>query len=109
MPNYKNRTRGTIAANGASVAHPLRALQAGQLSIQVTGTFSGTLEIEASLDGINFANFAVKDSIQTTGTTLITQITAPKLLVTNAYGLEAVRVRASAWTSGTANVTIANV
>jgi hypothetical protein len=109
MPNYKNKTVGTIAANGASVTHPLRSLEAGQLSIQVTGTFSGTLEIEASLDGTNFVSFAVKDSIQTTGTTLILQITAPKLLVTNAYGLEAVRIRSSAWTSGTANVTIVNV
>lgn len=109
MPNYKNRTVGAIAANGATVSHSLRALSPGQLSIQVSGTFSGTIEIEASLDGTNFAAFAVKDSIQTTGTTLITSVTASKLLITEAFGLDTVRLRASAWTSGTANVTIVNI
>lgn len=109
MPNYKNKTVGTIAANGASVTHPLRSLEAGQFAIQVTGSFTGDLEIEASLDGTNFASFAVKDSIQTTGTTLIVQVTAAKLLVSEAYGLESVRVRASSWSNGTATVTIVNV
>jgi hypothetical protein len=109
MPNYKNRTVGAIAANGAAVSHSLRALSPGQLAIQVTGTFVGTIEIEASLNGTNFAVFAVKDSVQTTATTLITSITAPKLLITNAYGLDTVRLRATAWTSGTADITIVNI
>jgi hypothetical protein len=109
MPNYKNKTVGTIAANGVSVEHPLRSLELGQLAIQVTGTFVGTLEIEASLDGTTFANLAVKDSVQTTGTTLITSVTAPKLLVSDSFALQTIRVRSSAWTSGTATVTIVNV
>jgi hypothetical protein len=109
MPNYKNKTVGEIAANGESVTHPLRSLQQGQIAIQVAGTFVGTLEIEASLDGTNFVGYAVKDSVQTTATTYILQITAPKLLVADAFGLESVRVRASAWTSGSCIVTIVNV
>lgn len=109
MAGYKNRTVGSIAANGAIVEHPLRALTPGELSIQVTGTFVGTIQVEASLDGSTFVGFAVKSSTQTTATTLVTSVTAPALLISNTFGLTAVRLRASAWTSGTASITIANV
>ena len=109
MPNYKNKTVGEIAANGASVTHPLRSLQQGQIAIQVAGTFVGTLEIEASLDGTNFVGFAVKESDEGDTTVLVTDVTTPALLVADAYGLESVRVRASAWTSGSCIVTVVNV
>lgn len=109
MPNFKNVTTGAIDANGEAVSHELRFVGPGKIAIQVTGTFVGTLDFEATVDGTTWVDLACKSSAQTTATTLITSTTAPILVVQDGFALEKVRVVATAWTSGAAEVTIASV
>jgi hypothetical protein len=109
MPNFKNVTSGSIIANGGAVTHPLRLVGPGKIAIQVTGTFTGTLDFEATVDGSTWVDLACKSSAETTATTLVKQATAAVLVLSDAYALDSVRVVATAWTSGTANVTIASV
>lgn len=108
MPNYSNKTTGAIDANGEIVSHATRFLAPGVISIQVTGTFSGTMALEASLDGQTFDALQMVDVSNLHGNSpdTHTTITSPHLLCTNGFALAYVRVRATAWSSGTANITI---
>jgi hypothetical protein len=71
--------------------------------VQVTGTFSGTLQFEMTIDGTNYA--AVQATSVTTGTAATTT-TATGVFFFNVVGANAVRVASTAWTSGTATLTI---
>lgn len=108
MPNYSNKTTGSITANGQSVTHATRFLAPGVVSAQITGTFTGTIQLEASLDGTNFSAFQMVDVSNLHGNTpeTHTNVTTPHLLAANAFALAYVRFRASAWSTGTADVTI---
>lgn len=109
MANFKNVSSGTIAANGESVEHDLRLTSPGEFSVQLSGTFSGTISFEATVDGTNWVALAVKASSQTTATTLVVSSTAVGLFSGNASALKSVRARATAWSSGTATVNFASV
>jgi len=106
MPNYKNVTSGSIDANGEAITHACRFLSPGVISVQITGTFSGTLQLEATVDGSTFASYNLKDG---NSGTLATSATAVKLFVGDAYAISSFRVRASAWSSGTASITISTL
>ena len=106
MPNYRNSTSGSIAANGASVALQWREFFNGGVGVQVTGTFSGTLQLEMTIDGTNFV--AVQATSVTTGT-VATTTTATGVFFFNVVGAQSVRVTSTAWTSGTATVTLAGL
>jgi len=77
---------------------------ADSVALQVTGTFTGTITFEASVDGTNYASVAVKASSQTTATTLVTTTTATGVFTLNTQGLPHVRARMSAYTDGEATV-----
>jgi hypothetical protein len=66
---------------------------AGAAYIQVTGTFTATLEVEGTADG-------------TTWDGISTDITAAGKVQLNVAGLRKIRLRCSAYTSGTASVAI---
>lgn len=66
---------------------------AGAAYIQVTGTFTATLEVEGTADGSTWASIS-------------TDITAAGTVQLNVAGLRKVRLRCSAYTSGTASVAI---
>ena len=103
MPNYRNSTSGTIAANGASITLAWREFYNGGVGIQVTGTFSGTLQFEMTIDGTNFV------AVQTTNVTNIVvspTTTATGVFFFNVVGAMSVRVRSTTWASGTATVTL---
>lgn len=71
------------------------------VSFDVSGTYSGTLTFEGSLDGINWATITVStivDNSTATTTTGTGQYSVPNV------GFVAVRLRATAWASGTARV-----
>lgn len=108
MPNYSNKTTGSITANGQSVTHTTRLLAPGVVSAQVAGTFTGTIQIEASMDGTNFQAFQMLDVSSTHGNSpsTHTSVTAAHVLAANAYALAYIRFRSSAWSTGTANITI---
>lgn len=103
MPNYRNSTNGTISANGTSVTLTWREFYNGGVGVQVTGTFSGTLQFEITIDGSTYV------AIQTTDVTnlnVATTTTGTGVFFFNVVGAMAVRVRSTAWTSGTATITL---
>lgn len=104
MPNYRNSTSGTIAANGASVTLAWKEFYNGGVGVQLTGTFSGTLQFEMTINGTDFV--AVQTTSVTTGT-IATTATATGVFFFNCVGALSVRVRSTAWTSGTATVALA--
>jgi|TARA_R110000824_G_scaffold46170_5_gene132988 N-acetylglucosamine-6-phosphate deacetylase len=106
MPSYKNLTTGSIDANAETVTHACRLLAPGAISVQIAGTFSGTLQLEATVDGTNFSAYSLSDG---NSATLATAATAVKIFVGDAFAIQSFRVRASAWSSGTANITIATL
>lgn len=74
-------------------------------AITVTGTFVGTLNLEASYNG---GTTYVPVSGLLRGTSLTTaQITGPSVVSLDVTGVTNLRARASAWTSGTATVQMA--
>jgi hypothetical protein len=91
--------------NAAEEALTLTALTADSVVLQVTGTFTGTITFEASVDGTNYVAIAMKASTQTTATTLVTTATAAGVFSLNIQGLPNFRARMSAYTSGDAVVT----
>jgi hypothetical protein len=77
----------------------------GGVGVQVSGTFSGTLTFEGSVDGITYAALNLTPINSSTGasTTTTTGVWSGGV-----GGLAIVRVRMSSYTSGTAVVTIQN-
>lgn len=103
MPSYRNSTSGSITANGQSITLAWREFFNGGVGMQVTGTFSGTLQFEMTIDGTNFV------PVQTTNITnlaVATTTTATGVFFYNVVGAQSVRVASTAWTSGTAVVTL---
>jgi hypothetical protein len=74
-----------------------------QVAVQVTGTFSATLQFEGTVDGTNF--FSVPAIVATTGA-VVTSATAVGQWLIPCAGYKQVRVRCSAFTSGTAVVSL---
>ena len=91
--------------NASDEALTLTALNADSVVLQVTGTFTGTITFEASVDGTNYVALAMKASTQTTATTLVTTTTTTGVFSLNIQGLPNFRARMSAYTSGDAVVT----
>lgn len=75
-------------------------MQAGSIVVfQLSGTFSGTIAFESSVDGTNFiatGAFPISES-----GTAATTATAAGIWRIRAAGLSAVRARCSVYTSGT--------
>jgi hypothetical protein len=103
MPNFRNSSQDTIDANGESVSLAYRQFYNGGVGVQVTGTFSGTLQFEMSIDGTNFV--AVQATNVATGA-IATTTTATGIFKYDVVGALVVRTRATAWTSGAAVVTV---
>ena len=103
MPNYRNSTSGDITALNGAVTLTYRQFANGGVGVQLTNTFSGTLTFELSMDGTNFV--AVQATNVTSGA-VATTATATGVYKFDVVGALTVRVRASAWTSGTATVTL---
>lgn len=93
---------GTIAANGASVTTTsLNSISSA--AIQITGTWVGTITFEASLDNTVFNVINVRAT--NTGT-ISTTTTANNIFRVSLAGYQFFRLRSTAWTSGTATITI---
>jgi len=103
MPNYRNSTAGDITALNGAMTLTYRQFANGGVGVQVTNTFSGTLTFEMTIDGTNWV--AVQATSVTTGT-VATTTTTTGVFKFDVVGALSVRVRASAWTSGTATVTL---
>ncbi len=94
-------TKGSITEAGKDISLPVD----GQSSagIQVTGTYSGTLQFEGTIDGLNWVSLLLKvpsTNIECSSTSSTGVFIGP------VAGIKIVRVRASALASGTASVTV---
>jgi len=80
----------------------LDVASAGSRGIQVTGTFTGTLQFEQTIDGSTWVTWSV---VPNGVSTAVTSATAAGFWQGNTFGVRAVRVRFSAYSSGSAIVT----
>jgi len=103
MANFKTKVTGTVSGAAVVASTDFRHLANGACGVQVVGAFSGTLLIEASMDGTNFGTYAFVDC--STGATAASITTAGQYR-TELVGVQGVRVRCSAYTSGTPAVTL---
>jgi hypothetical protein len=101
-PLYGDTASGNIAGlTSVSIAKPFGFCTVG---VQVTGTFVATLVFEGSADGTNFVSLS---AVPSGGTGIpVTQATTPGIWQTDVTGLSTFRVRCTAFTSGTAVITL---
>lgn len=102
-------TGSTIGLNGngaqtTTAVYSAIAASMKTLGIQVTGTFVATLKVQESIDGVNWVDNGVIAPI-TTGTGAAT-ITAVGIYTCTIAGCVLARVTCSAYTSGTAVITL---
>jgi hypothetical protein len=100
IPSIESATLGA-----AEAALTLSALTADTVVVQVTGTFTGTITFEASVDGTNYVAIAMKASAQPSLATLGSTTTVPGLFSIAIQGFPNFRARMSAYTDGAAVVT----
>ena len=99
---HKYRATGIIALQDETVEI---AIQEEVVVAQITGTWAGTLVFEVSLDA--GSNWTATQAIDVNGNAVISSATGnDHLEFLHMVGHNRVRVRASAWTSGTANVVL---
>jgi hypothetical protein len=91
---------GTIAAAGQAVEINTDAGE-GAASIQLTGTWTGTIEFQGRVNAATWQTIRVWS---VGGQQLVTQTTANGAFIINAGPWNAVRAVATAWTTGTATV-----
>jgi len=115
----RRRTTGTLAALKAEVVHQLNGDEAAKIYINAAvGTWNATLEFTGTVDGTNYFPIPVfPDALACTGGTipisaqplLIEAINTTSVIRTYSVStgqLAAIRVRASVFTAGSADVTI---
>lgn len=95
-------TTNSVTSTTAGTA--LNVNRGDLLGVQATGTFSATVTIEATVDGTNYTAIALTPAA---GGAAVTSFTAAGMWTANVGAYRAVRVKASAYTSGTAVVTLA--
>lgn len=100
-PKGNNGGSGTIAALNAFVE--VSAYGSSMIAAQVTGTWVGTLVGEASIDGTTWISIT---GFQIGGSGVVTATTENGNFRANTNGFQKMRVRASAWTNGTATIDI---
>lgn len=102
-----SRTAGTITS-ATSVVGPVAVSNRNVVSISISGTYAGvTFIIEATDDGTNFFPVqAINNGTGQAGNTWVPGSNATVSYDVAVGGFTALRVRATAWTSGTANIGI---
>jgi len=77
----------------------------GTLGIQITGTFVGTITFQSSVDNSTYVSLRAI-SVADTTSTLITSTTTTGIFSANVAGMSSARVVFTAYTSGTATVSL---
>jgi len=95
-----------ITRNFTAVSQTLDITSPNQSTsvIQITGTWSGTLVVEGSNDNTNYTSILFFNSSTSLFQSSIVATNGTYFALTNGY--QSVRIRASAWTSGTAITTV---
>lgn len=97
-------TTGTLGALNESA--PLILNGNAGFSVDVRGTFVGTITFQGTIDGTNWITMAVMPAGSTTNVASVTTTTAPGAWVGNAAGFVQVRAIMTAYTSGSATVVL---
>jgi len=97
-------TTGTLGVLNATVSSTID--DADHFSVQLTGTWAGTVTFEVSNDGTNWVSVGLVNSTSVALTTAVVSTTANGLFFRVHKFTPLFRVRMSAYTSGTANVNI---
>lgn len=92
---------GSITANAQSITRALEG-ESG-VSVQITGTWVGTLQFEATVDG---TNWVAVNGVGAGTANIATTTTVNGLFRNTPAGCASFRVTSTAWTSGTAVVSI---
>lgn len=97
---------GTITINGATIQLITGGITLpdggwATVAIQVTGTWTGTLSFEGSVDAVNFQAL---NATATNGSSAVGSTTANGIWTVPSAGLQVVRVRATAAMTGTASI-----
>ena len=95
--------RGEIDADEEVVT--LDIAGAGAVGVQLAGTFTGTIQFEASIES---GTFVALNMLPSNSTTAAPSATAAGAWSGNCGGYRIFRARASEWTSGTARVAISS-
>lgn len=96
-------TSGTIDENAEAVTM-LGGL--GTVSLQVTGTFSGTIALQCTVDGSNWVALRITP---VNSATTVTSLTSTGIWTGTAGGCASVRAVSTAWSSGSASISIFGV
>jgi hypothetical protein len=96
-------SRGQVAASDDQVLLPYRRFSNGAVAVQLAGSFSGTVTFELTVDGSTWVPILGRNI--TTGAETTTA-SVEGVFRFEAVGASAFRVRALAWTSGTAAITL---
>jgi len=97
--------QSAAAATGNGTA--LALAEFSQATIQITGTFSGVITWEGTVDGTNWAAVALAQLGNTSRTRTLTSTTTGLLHYEEGAGLRQLRARVSTYTSG--NITVTGV
>lgn len=119
MPHQEaRRTTGTVAALNAEVVHDVNGDESAVVFLNGTGTFTATYNIQGSPDGVNFYDLmAYPYAPASVGGTLpqpgqpvvseaVTAAVVQRMLCVAVGGLQKIRIRLTAYTSGSGAVTI---
>lgn len=119
MPHPEGRqTTGNVAVINAEVVHDVSGDESATIYIVGTGTFNATYAIQGSADGVNYgdllsypyAPFSVGGTAPVPAQPLISEAvnagTVQRLLCCNCGGLRKIRIRLTAYTGGSADITI---
>lgn len=98
----QNFVQGTCAATDDWIGLS-RFLTRSYVGIQLSGTWTGTVTFEASIDGTNFATVSMTPS---NSTTVVTTATGNGVWSVQNTGYAIIRVRFSTASSGTVTVTV---
>ncbi len=103
MPSVRIKSSGDLDAVNEAVTAEVRFIENAACGVQVTGTFSATLLIEATMDGTNWDDYAFVKCADGTTAASISAVGQDR---TELVGVHSVRVRMSGRVSGTASVTL---
>lgn len=95
---------GSLGALNAATALNLNG-DAG-FAVDIRGTFVGTITFQGTVDGTNWLTLAVMPLGSASNVAAVTTATAPGAWTGNSAGMSQVRVIMTAYTSGTATVTL---
>jgi hypothetical protein len=103
MIQFENKKGDITTSSGAGSTLEIDCIGFGSVGIDVRGTFTATLVPEGTIDNINYFTLTINPVAGTAG---VTSITAAGAWTVNTSGLSKVRLRCSAYTSGTANASL---